>query len=233
MAGSSLFQNLARGAKVLALLLFLLPWVTVSCSPDALQQAQSGGTGSAPRLNLGSSGMGAGVPIANASGLNMALGQLNMLLPNREAGAGRGEPGKATQAPAVAAEIGVIAGFALVLVGLLGSFLLKGAAAALAGIGSCVLAIGALCYSVFVSYPPAVRAALAANNPSGAARQGTPTPEEIAQILSVKAETAFYIVLLVLILAVLFNALAMRKPAAVTVAAAAPAPPPAEPPTGT
>ena len=40
--------------------------------------------------------------------------------------------------------------------------------AAGAGIGASVLAIGALCYSVFVSYPPAVRAALAANNPSGA-----------------------------------------------------------------
>lgn len=233
MAGQSLFQNLARAAKLLALLLFLLPWVTVSCSPDAMQRAagvESGGE-NAPRPTMPGSGLGAGVPIADASGLNMALGQVKMRLPNME-GQRSGQT-KADQPPTVPIEIGVIVGAVLILLALLGSFLLKGATAALAGIGGSALALGALCYSVFISYPPAVRAALAAHNPSGAARENAPTPDQIAQILSVKVEIGFYIVLLALALAILFNVLAMRKPAAVVAAApAAPAPPPAEPPAG-
>jgi hypothetical protein len=179
-----------------------------------------------------SSSLGAGIPIANASGLNMALGQLQMQLPNMGPDARSGAQGKADRAPEVAIEIGVIAGAALILLGLLGSFLLRGARAAIAGIGTSVLAIGALCYSVFVSYPPAVRAALAAHNPSGASRENVPTADQVAQILSVKVEVAFFIVLFALALAILFNALAMRKPGAAPVAAVAPAQPPAEPPAG-
>ncbi|HYD14592.1 MAG TPA: hypothetical protein VEC11_17225 [Allosphingosinicella sp.] len=215
MAGSSLFLNLARAAKVVALLLFLLPWVTVSCSSEAIDRTQSEAAGSAPRLNMPTS-LNAGVPVADASGLNMATGQLRMLLPNT----GPREQAKASEPPAVPIEIGVIAGAALILLALLASFLLKGATGAMAAIGGSVLAIGALCYSVFVSYPPAVRAALAAHNPSGPRGESAPTPDQIAQILSVKPEIAFYLVLVALALAVLFNALALRKPGA-----AAPAPP--------
>ncbi len=231
MAGPSLFQNLARAAKVLALLLFLLPWVTVSCSPDAIQRAAGveGRGENAPSLGMPGSSLGAGVPVADASGLNMALGQVRLLLPN--AAAQRGGQPNAAQAPQVPVEIGVIAGAVLILLALLGSFLLKGATAAIAGIGGSALALGALCYSVFISYPPAIRAALAANNPSGPTRENAPTPEQIAQILSVKAEIAFYMVLLALALAILFSALAMRRPGVAVVAApAAPSPPPAEPP---
>ena len=219
MAGSSLFLNLARAAKVVALLLFLLPWVTVSCSPDAMERMQSEATGnSGPRLR--GPNLGSGIPVANASGLNMATGQVQILLPN----AGPREQAKAPQQqPSVPIEIGVIAGAALILIALLATFLLSGGARAIGAIGAGVLAIGALCYSVFVSYPPAVRTALAANNPSGAGGSSAPTPDQIAQILSVKPEFAFYLVLLMLALAVLFNALTMRKPAA-PVAAAAPGP---------
>lgn len=228
MAGPSLFSNLARAAKVLALLLFLLPWVTVSCSTEALERMQNEATGgNAPRLNTPSSNLGAGIPVANASGLNMALGQLRMQLPNMGPDARGGAQGQADRAPEVAIEIGVIAGAALILLGLLGSFLLKGATAAIAGIGTSVLAIGALCYSVFVSYPPAVRAALAAHNPSGASRENAPTADQIAQILSVKVEIGFFIVLFALALAILCYALALRKPAAAPAVAAAPAEPPA------
>ncbi len=212
MAGPPLFLNLARAAKVIALLLFVLPWVTVSCSPDAMDRMQSEATGnSGPRLNLPTSSLGAGVPVADASGLNMATGQLRLLLPSNGPRAQARAP---QQPPAVPIEIGVIAGAALILIALLATFLLKGSAAAMAAIGSSVLAIGALCYSVFVSYPPAVRAALATNNSSGMRGESAPTPDQIAQILSVKPEIAFYMVLLLLALAVLFNALAMRKPAA-------------------
>ncbi len=219
MAGSSLFLNLARGAKVVALLLFLLPWVTVSCSPDAMDRLQSEAAGnSGPRLNLGSGSLGDGIPVANASGLNMAIGKVNILLPN----AGAQEQAKAPQQPpSVPIEIGVIAGAALILIALLATFLLSGGARAMAAIGASALAIGALCYSVFVSYPPAVRTALAANNPSGPSGSSAASPDQIAQILSVKPEIVFYLVLVLLALAVLFNALTMRKPAAVPATPAA------------
>jgi len=36
MAGPALMTNLARGAKILALLLFVLPWVTISCAEQTL-----------------------------------------------------------------------------------------------------------------------------------------------------------------------------------------------------
>lgn len=208
MAGSSLFINFARVAKVVALLLFLLPWVTVSCSPNALNEAQAEAGATAPRLT--SPALSAGVPIANASGLNMATGQLTMQLPPMGPEANRGQA--RTEPPPVPVEIGVIAGAAFILLALLASFLLKGAAGAMAAIGGSVLAMAALCYSVFVSYPSSVVTTLAANNQTGARGGSAPTPEQVAQILDVKVEIGFYMVLLALALAILFNALALRKP---------------------
>ena len=215
MAGSSLFTNLGRAAKVLALLLFFLPFVTVSCSTEALERVQSEATRQAPQMHGPSLG-GTSIPIADASGLNMALGQVTMRLPPSMPGAQGGAPQTSNQPPEVPVEIGVIAGAALILLALLASFLLKGSAGAIAGLGGSVLAIGALCYSVFVSYPPAVLAAFATHNPSGTVGggEGTPTPDQIAQILSVQPATGFWLVLFMLALAILFNALAMRKPAA-------------------
>ena len=213
MAGSSLFTNLGRAAKVLALLLFFLPFVTVSCSTEALERIQSEAAQQSPQMRGPSLG-GAEMPIASATGLNMALGKLTPTL-NIPANAGSGT-GSANQPPEVPIEIGVIAAAALILLALLGSILLKGPSGAIAGIGGCVLAIGALCYSVFVSYPPAVRAAFAATrNPSETGgSEHAPTADQIAQILSVKPATGFWLVLFMLVLAVVFNALAMRKPGA-------------------
>ena len=89
-----------------------------------------------------SSSLGAGIPVADASGLNMAMGQVRILLPNT----GPREQAKAPQQPpAVPIEIGVIAGAALILIALLATFLLGGSARAMAAIGGSVLAIGALC----------------------------------------------------------------------------------------
>jgi hypothetical protein len=221
MAGSSLFANFGRAAKVLALLLFFLPWVTVSCSTEALERIQSEAAQTAPQLGMRGPGLGAEIPIADASGLNMALGQVRMRMPPTPTNVGP-PPGSRTEAPPTAGqppevpiEIGVIAGAALILLALFGSFLLKGRAGAIAGIGGIALAIGALCYSVFISYPPAVRAALATYNPSGGGgSEHAPTLDQIGQILSVKPAAGFWFVLFLLGLAILFNALAMRKPGA-------------------
>ena len=213
MAGSSLFTNLGRAAKVLALLLFFLPFVTVSCSTQALEQIQREAARNAPPLATPGPNLGMEIPIADASGLQMALGQVSM---KSNTPVSRSEaPATPSQPPEVPIEIGVIAGAALILLALLGSFLLKGPAGAIAAIGGSALAIVALCYSVFFSYPPAVRAAFAAHNPSGTGGgEGTPTPDQIAQILSVKPAGGFWFVLVLLALAILLNVLAMRKPAA-------------------
>ena len=113
--------------------------------------------------------LGVGVPIADASGLNMALGQVRLLLPNMPASAAASASAGSSNPPEVPIEIGVIAGAALIILALLASFLLKGSAGAVAGIGGSALAIGAFCYSVFVSYPPAVRTAFAAHPPKAVA----------------------------------------------------------------
>ena len=230
MAGPSLFRNLARAAKVLALLLFFLPWVAVSCSPDAMERLQSAAQEAAPEAARPSLSANPSITIARASGLDLALGQINMVNPMGDMPASGSPQNKnAEPAPSLSPEIGVIAGAALLLLGLIASFLLKGAAGSMAAAGASLLALIGFCYSVFINYPPAVIAAFAAG------RQGNnATAEQIAQILSVRPETGFYFVLLALVLAVLFNVLAMRKPGAVIAAAAPapPAPPPAEPPTG-
>lgn len=213
MAGTSIFTNLGRGAKVLALLFFLLPWVTVSCSPQALERLQTGSGQPAPQLGMREAGLGAGAPIAEASGLDMALGTIRPTVPDMQAAPRAGAPPGSSQAPEVPVQIGVVAAAALLLLALLGSFLLKGAAGAIAGIGGSALALAGICYSVFISYPPAIRAAFAAQNPS-AGSEAMPTPEQLRQldqILSVKTNAGFWLVVLMLALAILFNALALRK----------------------
>lgn len=226
MAGSSLFLNLARVSKVLVLLLFFLPWVAVSCSPEAMERMQAEAQSATPQARP-SMGAPPAVVIARASGLNMAMGSIQMNNP----AAGMEPPGapetKSGESPQVAPEIGVIAGAALLILALIASFLLKGTAGALTGAGGSLLAAVAFCYSVFVSYPPAVIAAFAATR-----REGNASAEQIAQILSVKPEAVFYFVLILLVAAIVFNILAMRKSSAAP-AVAAPAPPPAEPPATT
>ena len=222
MAGTSIFGNLARAAKIVALLLFFLPWVAVSCSPDAMLQMQIAERGASapspgPRLN-------AGITIATASGLNMALGTVSMQTPAGGLDPSGGAAKQNAEPPQVPIEIGVIAGAALLLLALIASFLLKGSAAAIAGIGGSVLAIVAFCYSVFVSYPPAVIAAFVAGNGRSGGEAANLGADQLARILSVKPEAAFWFVLIMLVLAIVFNVMALRKPAAAAAPAATPPP---------
>ena len=225
MAGTSRFLNLARGAKVLALLLFFLPWVAVSCSPDAMQRMQAESQGASAQA-MPSMGTAREMVIARASGLDMALGHLQMVDPTGGMQSPNGSGAAAGEPPQPAPEIGVIAGAALLVLALVLTFLLKGSAAALAGAGGSLLAAVAFCYSVFVSYPAAVIAAFAAVR-----REGSASAEQIGQILNVKPEGLFYLVLGLLVLAIVCCVLAMRKPVA---AASTPmtAPPPEPPATG-
>lgn len=222
MAGSSSFGNLARVAKVLALLFFLLPWVTVTCSPDALTSATGGpGAAQAP------SGLSGGIPIARGNGLQLATGTVSMVTDSFP----QSEGNNSSPPPDFKPEIGVIAGAALIVLALLATFLIKGRAGAVAAAGGSALAIVALCYSVFVSVPQAARALFASSGSGPGGGAGGPTAEQIAQIIQVNAQIGFYLTILALVAAVVLNVLALQKAGAAPQPVAAP-PPPAEPPPG-
>jgi hypothetical protein len=217
MTGPTLFANLARISKVLALLLFFVPWVAVSCSPDALQRVQSmeqqrTGVAPAPQLSLPTSpGIGPTFAFARAWGFNMAVGSMQLTMPPRF-----GAPGTAAPAPQASPqpdpEIGVIAGAALIVLALIATFLLKGAPGFAVGAGASLLSVVALCYSMFIHYPAAAIAAVAAAfSQMGPSSGPPPDSDQLSQILTVKPEGLFYLVLALLIAAVVFNILAMKK----------------------
>jgi hypothetical protein len=219
MAGSSLFSNLARAAKVLALLLFLLPWVTVSCSQAAMNRAagQAGASGG-PAMPASSD-----IPLAKGTGLQLATGSVSMVtdgMPQREGG---------PPAPDLKAELGVIVGAVLILLALAASFLLKGGMGAVAAIAGCVLAVVALCYSVFMHVPQMAREAFAASGNTPGGGSGGPSSAQLAEIIQVRAEIGFWLTILALVAAIVLNFMAMRKPGAVAAPVAAPPPSPPPP----
>lgn len=216
MAGPSLFANLARVSKVLALLLFFLPWVAVSCSPDAMQRIEAAergqSTSPAPQVQMpGSTQFAPTISFAKASGLNMAMGSVQLIpLPNM------GADGRAQQQPQtppdVAPEIAVIAGAALIIIALIVTFLRTPLGFILGAAGS-LLAAAAFCFSVFIHYPPVAVSAVANSFSQMGPRNGTTQPniEQLSQIFVVKPEGAFYFMLLMLVVAAVLNIVAMRK----------------------
>ena len=191
-------SNLARIAKVVALLLFVLPWVTVSCAEQTL---------------------------ISMSGVDLATGQLTMN--NPMTGASESPPG------AGKGDMLVIIGAILILLSLAATYVLKGKTGAMAAIAGCVLAGGALAYTVLVRIPDSAREGALAGGGGGGASQGM-NQAQIAEMIRVNIEIGFWLVLAALAAAVVLNFLAMKGSEA-PAAAAAPAPPaepPAEPPAG-
>jgi hypothetical protein len=216
MTGSSLFINLARGAKILALLLFLLPFVTVSCSTRDMAGVM-GNQSSAPAEAL-PPGLLDNCVLIQASGLQLALGTAQAsrsclgafadMAPNANPQAG---PDKG---PFGHNDFAVIGAAAAILLALLLGFLLKGAAGAIIGIVASLAAIGAVAWSVFYRVPHAVF-----NTPPGSGGGPRLSAEEAQRILHVDAGMGFWLMVFALLLAILFNGLSLRK------GRAAPAPP--------
>lgn len=121
--------SLGNAARVLALLCFLLPWVTVSCSSLPGDNAQS-------RVVTLSQEDGS----AAATGLQLATGRAVISI--------RSAIDKALPAPP-GPRPAVLAAALLILLGLAAAFVLAGWKAALAGLGASAAAIGLLVYSVF------------------------------------------------------------------------------------
>lgn len=183
----SLFSmgNLARIAKVVALLLFVLPWVTISC---------------------------AGTPLVTMSGVDLATG--HVMMHNPMTGATESPPG------ANGGDIWVILAAVLIVAGLAATFVLKGKNGLIADMAGAGLAAAALAYTVLVRIPNSAHAGAA-----GPATPGGPSPQQIAEMIQIKVQMGFWLVLLALIAAIVFDVLAMKA----TAPAAAVAPP-AEPP---
>ena len=180
MAGS-LFSmaNLARIAKVIALLLFVLPWVTISCS---------------------------GQELVTMSGVDLVTGHATMH--NPMTGATESPPGMN------GGDMWVIAAALLILAGLAASFVLKGRNGLIANMAGAGLAAAALAYTVLVRIPHQTHAGAA-----GPTAPGGPSPEQIAQMIQIKVQIGFWLTLLALIAAIVFDVLAMKRSAPAAAAA--------------
>jgi hypothetical protein len=236
MTGSALFGNLARVAKLLALLLFQLPWETVSCSPQGFSEivGNEAGLGAPPP---GTMSGGRECTLISASGLQLAIGTAS---PSSECVGGM--PMNAPDAqnsnnnnnnPFNSANIAVIAAAGLSLLALMARFVLKGAIRAVVGAGGSLLAAGAIVYAVMIQAPEAVRASFAQGG-AGPGGSGEFSAAQLERMIHTAPAIGFWLVVMVLVAAIVLNLLAMKTPGpAPAVAAAAPAPPPpAEPPTG-
>jgi len=205
--------NLARIAKVIALLLFVLPWVTISCSPRAISQM-----GGADAVAMAAA---PDVPLATATGLQLATGGVAVSEQARSGPVASSNPfGKPNAA--------VLAAAVLILLSLAATFVLKGSTGPLAAAAGSALAAAALCYTILVQIPQAARGAF--SGAGGGAPTGGPSPEQMAQMIQVHVEIGFWLVLAALAAAVVLNVLAMRGAPPVAAAAAPPAAPPADPP---
>lgn len=207
--------NLARIAKIVALLLFVLPWVTVSCSPQGLGPA----AGAPPGMTTGSGDM----VLVRATGVQLATGSATPINPNPSA--------SPPPNPFAAPNYAILGGALLILLSLAASFLLKGRNAVLAAAAGSALAAAALAYAVLIDIPRLVHASFASGAGAGAGEGSPINPAELARMIQVKAEIGFWLTLVALIAAVILNVLAMKGTAAV-VAPAAAAPPADPPPTG-
>jgi hypothetical protein len=210
MAGSSLLSNLARAAKLIALLLFLLPFMAVSCSPRAMLEATRGP--GAPAMPEASTlpGGGRDCTLISASGLQLALGNATAsrdcadlmgggnMMPEGNASTNNG--------PFSNTDYFVIGAAALILLSLLATFLL-GARGFLVAAGGCLVAALLLAYDILMRLPQEIRA-----GPPGQSAGTGPSPEQIAQIVHIRPEIGFWLTLVALLAAIALNVMAARKP---------------------
>lgn len=205
MAGSlSSMTNIGRIAKIVALLLFLMPWVTVSCSPQAL-----GSMSGAPPGAMAGTG---DVVLIKATGAELATGTATPANPSTAPNSSN--PFAKPNFPILVAALVILLSLGL-------TFLGKGAKGLLGAAAGCGLAIALLCYAVLVDIPAAMQTAPT----GGSLGPGAPPidPAELARMIQVKTEIGFWLTILALAAAVVLNILGMKSAAP---AAAASAPPP-------
>src|SRR3954467_12345406 len=183
--------NLARAAKIAALLLFLLPWVTVSCSPQALGRADG-----PPGLMAGTGDM----VLVKATGLQFATGKVTATNPNPSSASAPPNPFTTPNYP-------ILGGALLILLSLAASFV-PGRRGSLAAAAGCALAAILLGYGVLVQIPAEVHASFAGSAGAGSAAP----PAELGRMIQVKGEIGFWLTLMALAAATVVDLLALRTP---------------------
>lgn len=203
--GNGLF-NIARGAKLLALLCFFLPWVTVSCAGQPLitmsgYQLATGGASPAGAL---AGGMGPMGNVAQATPVETAPA---------------GNTTGATPGEGRAPDMWVIAAGALILVSLALTFVLgKALAGLVAGLGSAVAA-GLIGYTVLARIPAEVRADMASNPAAGGGAGGAGgspadmgmNAQQVAEMIRVDPQMGFWLVMAALVAAIVLNLMARSR----------------------
>lgn len=170
--------NLARALKFAALLCFLLPWATVSCSSGRLSDTVEFRMSGAPSE-----------VIARPSGLTLATGSVRMV--QETPGAGANPPRNPFAHPDPFAGLGA----AFILAAFVLTFALRGPRGRLAALGATVLAGGLLCYAVLVRLPQGAEAYAAAVISDGAARGTRLDPAELVRMIEVRTEPGFWLTL--------------------------------------
>ena len=178
MAGFLSMTNLGRIAKVIALLLFVLPWITVSCAEQTL---------------------------VSMSGIDLATGHVSMAANPIMGGASAPVPSQRS------GELLVILGALLILAGLALSFVLKGAKGAMAAAACAAAAAAALAYEVLVRVKAQALSDSAASAASG--ENGGIDTRQIAELVHVNIQIGFWLCLLALAAAVVFDVMSMRAAA--------------------
>jgi hypothetical protein len=189
----STLLNLARGAKGIALLCFLLPWVTVSC---------------------------AGREFQSVTGLQLATGSAPPIAANGIPGAG---PATGSAAESFSPEIAVIAAALLIVAGLAATFLLPRRRAALAGMVSAAVAAALLVFEMFVVVMGAADAEIRARSAgptTGGGGLGAEFRREVrrqlepfTEAISVDPAIGFWLTLIALIAAFVLLGLVLNRPA--------------------
>lgn len=179
--------NIARGAKGIALLCFLLPWVTVSC---------------------------AGQPLARITGVQLATGSIQPI--GQNSGMPGAPTGAATSGQGYSVDILALLAAVLIIASLVVTFMMARRRAALfAMIGSAIAAV-LIVFDVFVRIKGAAEDQIrqgaggtGAQQPSGAGaeleRQMQQQMEQMAQQISVDPAIGFWLCLVALIAAIVLN----------------------------
>jgi hypothetical protein len=181
-SGGGLF-NLARGAKGVALLLFLIPWVTVSCG---------------------------GTEFASMSGLDLATGSIDVRNPMT----GQTESPPAGSGGGRGSDMWIIAAAGLILAGLVLTFVLPRAIAALIAAAGSIGAAGLIGYTVLARLPAELREQ--PMTPPGGAGGGSPADlgmnaQQMAELIKVEPQLGFWLVMAALIAAAVLNVMARSR----------------------
>ena len=207
MAGAARFRALGRMARLVALLCFLLPFATISCSSRQLTDAFNNA--------MGPSASPTPVPrtapercvLIRATGVQLALGMAEPAEECLHAAAGflpDAGPQSLADTPLARSDPAVVLAFLLVVLSLALGFIRKGRLAVFGGAAGNVLAILATIWAIFVRLPQALH-----GFPPPAS--APVTQEQLSRILEVNGGIGFWLMVLFLVLAIVLDLLALNR----------------------